>query len=513
VPAPVALGAAAGYEHVLVVRTDGTVWGWGSNANEQLHPTLDLFIKAPVKIEGMSDIVSVAAGFGSSAAIDKDGAIYTWGNKEGVQKISVPDGAAVKAVASNEAFIALSADGIVYQWTFGENPVKVNLPRVMDIAAGANHYVALSVTGRVYCWGENSFGQLGDGTTNDNNEPKSLSGVYEVVSIGSGSNHAFAITKTGEIYGWGNNKEGQVGVGHLNDIIRRPEKLSIPDKIKAAAGGDRHSVALTTDGRLYSWGNAEYGQLANGTVEPNSSPKVASKDKTFDAIAAGANYTIGIRGNGIMISGRNNNGQIGNGSTENLLSFGNEVSRVKTSYAYKIDVLKGISAWARSDVQRLYDSGITPLGILWGFKSNITRAEFAALLVSCYETKIGEIKDAENSSFTDIAGSPYEKDIIKANKIGLVSGKSETRFDGDAAVTREEAAKMLSETYARIRGNTFPETVNVAVPYADARQIASWAMPYVAYAYDKKFLQGTTTGFLPKGGMTREAAMVAVQRM
>jgi hypothetical protein len=95
----------------------------------------------------------------------------------------------------------------------------------------------------------------------------------------------------------------------------------------------------------------------------------------------------------------------------------------------------------------------------------------------------------------------------------LVSGRTESTFDPEAAVTREEAAKMLSLTYTMIRGRAFPETVNVAVPYADASRIASWAMPYVAYAYESKILEGTNSGFAPKGNMTREAAMVAVKRM
>jgi hypothetical protein len=94
-----------------------------------------------------------------------------------------------------------------------------------------------------------------------------------------------------------------------------------------------------------------------------------------------------------------------------------------------------------------------------------------------------------------------------------VNGKSDSIFDPDAAVTREEAAKMLSLAHNMIRGRTFPETVNVSVPYADASKIASWAMPYVAYAYESKILLGTNTGFVPKGNMTREAAMVAVKRM
>ncbi|MDR1571436.1 MAG: S-layer homology domain-containing protein [Clostridiales Family XIII bacterium] len=514
VPATSALSYAAGYEHVLAVRADGTVWGWGSNANDQLHPTLNQFVKSPAKIEGLKDAVSVAAGFGTSAALDKDGAVYVWGNKDGVKAVGPFTAPVVKIAASNEDFLALQSDGIVFQWSQGGTPAWVDLPRVIDIAAGANHFLALTTQGRVYSWGGNSFGQLGDGTTTDRSAPKSLSGVYEASAIGTGSNHSFAITKTGEIYGWGNNREGQVGVGHMSDIIKSPQKLELPDKIASATGGDRHSLALTADGRLYSWGNAEYGQLANGTLEGNSSPKIAAKDKSFDSIAAGANFTIAYRSGGLLTSGRSNNGQLGDGGQENALSLNKEVFRGRPATPYSVDVLSGISNWARSDAQKLYDKGVTPFGILWGFKSNITRSEFAALLVSAYEMKKAEVKEPGDNPFGDTSASPFVLEITKANKLGIVNGKSADVFDPDAAVTREEAAKMISITYTLIRGNAFPETVNVAVPYADASQIANWAMPYVAYAYDNKILQGTDTGgFLPKGNMTREAAMVAVSRM
>jgi alpha-tubulin suppressor-like RCC1 family protein len=504
---------AAGYEHVLAVRSDGTVWGWGANANAQLHPTLNQFVKTPAKLEGLSGIVAVAAGFSTSMALDKEGAVYVWGNKSGVAKVSGFKDVIVNIAASNEAYLALQADGAVYQWTFDGVPGLVNVPRAIDIAAGANHFLVLTAQGRVYCWGDNSFGQLGDGTTANRDTPQSVNGVYEVSSIGTGTNHSFAVTRTGAVYAWGNNRDGQVGVGHLSDVIKKPEKLNINAKIISAAGGDRHSLALSESRTLYSWGNAEYGQLATGKLEVSSSPKSVTGGTAFESIVAGANFTVANRGDGIFTCGRNNNGQLGNNSQENLLRLENEVIRVKSAYAYNIDVLKGISSWARSDAQKLYSTGITPLGMLWGFKSNITRAEFAALLISVYEVRRGEIKDYGDNPFGDTAGTPYSVEITKANKLGIINGKNASAFDPDAAVTREEAAKMLSLTYALIRGITFPETVNVAVPYADAAKIANWAMPYVAYAYESKILQGTNSGFAPKGNITREAAMVAVNRL
>jgi alpha-tubulin suppressor-like RCC1 family protein len=513
VPATAALGFAAGYEHVLAVKTDGTVWGWGANANAQLHPTLNQFVASPAKLEGLRDIVSVAAGFGTSMALDKDGAVYVWGNKSGVANVKGFKAPVVKIAASNEAYLALQSDGLVYHWTFDSAPALADVPRAVDIAAGANHFLVLTAQGRVYCWGNNSFGQLGDGTTSDRNAPQSVNGVYEVSAIGTGSNHSFAVTRSGDIYGWGNNRDGQVGVGHMSDVIKKPEKLTANEKIVSIAGGDRHSLALSASGRLYSWGSAEYGQLATGKLEVNSSPKVTTSSFTFDSVVAGANFTVASRSGGLFTCGRNNNGQLGNGGQENVLSLEKEILRVKSAYAYNIDVLKGISSWARSDAQKLYDSGITPFGVLWGFKSNITRAEFAALLISSYEVKKGEIKDYGDNPFSDTNTTPFSLEITKATKLGIVNGKSDSRFDPDAAVTREEAAKMLSLTYAMIRGSAFPETVNVVVPYADASKIASWAMPYVAYAYESKILQGSGAGFAPKSNITREAAMVAVYRM
>ncbi|WP_312355117.1 S-layer homology domain-containing protein, partial [Aminipila sp.] len=107
------------------------------------------------------------------------------------------------------------------------------------------------------------------------------------------------------------------------------------------------------------------------------------------------------------------------------------------------------------------------------YKSNITRAEFAALLVYVYESKNAEAKEASKNPFTDISSSPYKEEILKAYNMGFISGTSATTFNPNGTLTREQAAKMLS-MYKNKKALTSENKIN---EYADYDSISDWAKP------------------------------------
>jgi hypothetical protein len=152
--------------------------------------------------------------------------------------------------------------------------------------------------------------------------------------------------------------------------------------------------------------------------------------------------------------------------------------------------------------------------MLWGsYTSNVTRAEFASLLVCIYE----EIKEAEltypnNIKFTDIEDHVYNSEIRKAYAIEMVGGVSEARFNPEGKITRQEAAKMICTFIAIMEGSPPPEGLRSLAFYKDASKVAAWAVPFVAFAYDNDIMLGSGGNFNPLNNLTREQILAMVYR-
>jgi hypothetical protein len=146
------------------------------------------------------------------------------------------------------------------------SPVKV-LDHVVSVSLGENHSGAITEDGSLYMWGYNYMGQLGDGTTEDKSSPVKV--LDHVVSVSLGEYHSGAITEDGSLYMWGWNKEGQLGDGTKKNKLN---PVKVLDDVVSVSLGENHSGAITKDGSLYMWGSNFYGQLGDGTEEDKSSP-------------------------------------------------------------------------------------------------------------------------------------------------------------------------------------------------------------------------------------------------
>jgi hypothetical protein len=190
-------------------------------------------------------------------------------------------------------------------------PALVSLPGasgpVIQIAAGYQHSLALTASGQLYAFGSNSDGQLGiatnSGTINPNPTPTlvSLPGASGPVSeIAAGGNHSLALTSTGQLYAFGYNRYGQLGSATnsgSNNSNPTPTLVSLPGAsgpVSEIAAGADHSLALTSTGQLYAFGDNRYGELGNatdnGTDTPNPTPTLVSLPggATIDAVAPGS---------------------------------------------------------------------------------------------------------------------------------------------------------------------------------------------------------------------------------
>ena len=255
----------------------------------------------------------------------------------------LPAGTTVKQVAGGYGFsLALTSSGQVWAW--GDNssgqlgigttsnslvPVRAHLPAgttVTAIAAGDDHVLALTSTGGLLAWGYNDYGQVGDATTTERHLPVAvhLPAGTTVTAIGAGAGHSLAVTSTGSVLAWGYNNTGQLGLGNTTDR-HVPTQVPLPDGVTATAvaGGSAHSLVLTDTGQMWSWGYNRYGQLGNNSTTQSNNPVQVHlpAGTTVTAIAGGRGFhSLALESTGRMLAwGDNGYGQLGNATNTTSL--------------------------------------------------------------------------------------------------------------------------------------------------------------------------------------------------
>ena len=177
-------------------------------------------------------------------------------------------------------------DGSV--WTWGNNihgqlgngnatnkntPVRVDvLTDVIAIAGGYYHTAALKSDGTVWTWGDNYYGQLGYDTNDDSNMPTQMLEAGDVIAIACGGGHTICLRTDGSIWTCGSNYDGQLGNGDNKDSSKPVLVSSISGIVTAIAGGLWHTIAVGSDGSVWTWGNNFNGQLGNGTHNRSNIP-------------------------------------------------------------------------------------------------------------------------------------------------------------------------------------------------------------------------------------------------
>jgi len=263
---------AAGSFHSLALRDDGTVWAWGYNFFGQLGDGSGLYLDSntPVSVSGLSNVSSVSAGVNHSLALKSDGTVWAWGWNDIGQ---LGDGSLIQKDSPVQVL--------------GEAGAGTFLSDVQSISSGGFHSTALKNDGAVvWVWGDKDFAQLGDGTVGDGDPGTTVSGDYseipvqttlisDVIGISSGNAHTLAIDSAGlSLWAWGSNDFGQLGNGssgdrdpstiNAGDYEATPVQVVFTSDIYSIGAGFRHSLASTTDGGVWVWGENDCGQLGNG---------------------------------------------------------------------------------------------------------------------------------------------------------------------------------------------------------------------------------------------------------
>jgi len=174
--------------------------------------------------------------------------------------------------------------------------VPVTGGEVHAIAAGIAHTCAITPEGGVRCWGNNDFGQLGDGTNTGSNVPVDVLGIEGGTTIVAGGNHT-CILSGGDVWCWGQNSQGQLGDGSRTD---RNVPIKVLRNVADITAGLDYTCAVMTYGQVMCWGNNDQGQLADGTKTDRMRPTLAALISGISNVDAGQNQSCGLTSAGLL---------------------------------------------------------------------------------------------------------------------------------------------------------------------------------------------------------------------
>lgn len=291
----------AGGKASLAIKSNGTLWGWGDNGFGQ---TDKVNAKSPKKIGTDADWKEVSTGLNHTAAIKTNGTLWTWGSND-------RDQLGYASAPINKTVTQVGAD---VDWA--------------KVFTGNGVTFAIKTDGSLYAWGDNDHGQLGLGpsagaTVSTPTQVTAVVVTWQAVTLGGG--HTIALATNGDLYTWGDNSEEQLGLGTPDGTFNTPQKVSVfANNVAKIAAGWRSSFAVTTDGRLFSWGR-KTGSSAlvtsinllgrDGTVadtDPNPTP---IGDLGWQDVRAGPFHVIARKATGELFSwGLNFHGELGIGT-------------------------------------------------------------------------------------------------------------------------------------------------------------------------------------------------------
>ncbi|MEJ2599125.1 MAG: hypothetical protein P8Z00_12375 [Anaerolineales bacterium] len=399
---------AAGDDHTCALITSGGAVCWGSNNSGQLGDAGYSDHNTPVDVFGLSSgIVALAAGGSNSCALTTTGKAICWGyNRDGQ--------------LGDRNIIDSNMPSVVAGFSNG----------VAALSVGGDHTCALTIAGGIKCWGANTIGQIGDGSTINSNLPVDVAGLFSgVVTLAAGDDHTCALTISRGVECWGSDEYRQLGDDDTLDRSTPIEVKGLPNDVVALTAGYNHNCVLTSAGGVKCWGWDDYGQLGDGKWATGPIVDVVGLSSGVKALAAGYRHTCALTtSGGVKCWGDNTADQLGDGTNTNQLTpvdvvglssgvialvAGGAHNCVLTSYG-------GVKCWGANDSGQLgdgtHDSHNTPVDVV-GLTSGVQAiaaggSHTCALMISggakCWgDNNAGQLGDgttAEYDTLVDVKG-------------------------------------------------------------------------------------------------------------
>jgi alpha-tubulin suppressor-like RCC1 family protein len=378
---------------------------------------------------------------------------------------------AVQVAAGDNYCLALKYDGTVWAWgdnEFGQlgdgstttnknTPVKVSgLSNISMIAAGKSHSLALKNDGSVWAWGENQNGQLGDGTNTNKTTPVQVSNLFNVSMIVAGDYYSLALKDDSSVWTWGYNYYGQLGDGSTTNK-NTPIKVTGLFNVTMVAVGDRHSLVLKNDGSVWAWGYNGSGQLGDGSTTNKFTPVQVPELSNVTMIATGEHHSMVLTDNDLVWAwGNNHYGQLADGST------------IDRSSPVKVTCLSNVSLIAAGISHSL---ALKDDGSIWAWGSNY----YGQLGDGTTQNKSSPIQLSGISSVTSITAGKYYSLAIKKNGSIWAWGYNYYGQLGDGR-TKEICSPMQVSGLSHVTMISAGETHSLAIN--EDSSVRAWGQNY-----------------------------------
>ncbi len=368
---------ASGGNHTLAISTNGRLYAFGQNNYGQIgdgttiNRPMAIDITDQLNLADDEDLIQIACGFYNSYTLTSYHRLFSWGYNYNGQLANgnfvnsstpiditanfplVGDEKIVKVIPGFYHMYAITSNNRIFAWggdyfnqlgtleILDRNlPVEITAAfglasgeYITDISAGGWHTFATASNGRIFAWGHNEYGQIGNATLIDVQVPTEISSLF-ALSVGetiekmiAGSRHSFAITSTGRVFGWGDNSRSQLGCVDIGMSTSSPYEitniftLETGETIENIVASGDYSLGITSLGNILSWGNNFAGQLGDGTFQNRSTPMditdtfLLANDETMMEIADGHFHSVALSSSGrLYVWGSNEFGQLGNGN-------------------------------------------------------------------------------------------------------------------------------------------------------------------------------------------------------
>lgn len=341
--------AVSSNQNVLALKTDGTIWSWGDNQFGALGLGDTINRSSPVQVGTDTDWVDVS----TKGAIKSNGTLWTWGINNSQQLgLSTPfnqfhpigiNRSFTTFTTANDFALAVSHGGTLWSWGLNTNgqlginntsnrsrPVQVGIDtNWKNVSAGIDHTIGIKTDGTIWSWGGNTSGQLGQSDVVSRSNPTQIGTDTNWKSSSTGNSFTIAIRTDGTMWSWGDNSpSGQLGANLrpvFFGLLRRssPVQIGTRSDWTQVSSGAAHTIALRSDGTIWSWGLNTSRQLGFDTSfgNPRSSPIQIGISSNWSQVAAGGDNSAAIATDGTLWTwGNNANGQIGNNNTTNASS-------------------------------------------------------------------------------------------------------------------------------------------------------------------------------------------------
>jgi alpha-tubulin suppressor-like RCC1 family protein len=322
------------WDHSLFLDSNGTAFASGSNSFGKSGIGNKGSSTFPLAIVFNQKISEIAAGLSHSLFLTISGAVYSVGSNGAGQ-------------LGNPNVTSLTINIVPIQWNLGWGLIK-------NITSGETHSIVLAASGRVYLFGSNGFGQLGDGTSTSRNFPAELNLNETIIEMSGGVSHTLLLNSKNEIYSFGKNAFGELCDGTLNPLLTPRKILSNQSFIGVAAGYDM-SLLLTNKSEVFTCGKNDQGQLGDLSLVDSKSPvKVFHVNQKYKQVSSSKQHSIILSESGFGFSfGSNQVSQLGvvtiDPTIPNLSEFTGSTSKISAGNLFSIILSKNNSAYTFGD--------------------------------------------------------------------------------------------------------------------------------------------------------------------